>query len=134
MKMILGCLFVLVGTTLAASQMLPNAQSVTPPAPESGGNGEQSSIAVAAAVERHSASQAMPDLSESTAVTVSGLASNAGIAQPNATGGGAFPDPLATRDKRQLRRTNVRAHVESRSVWHCAYLGCPGFTIGGIGF
>ena len=139
MKVILGCLLLLAGTALAAGQMLSDARPIPRPVPESSENTEQSPVDVAAAAERPGPSQAVPGDSEPPALTLSGgLDSNLENPQPNATVNdhvqSAFPDPVATTDKRQQRRTNVRARVESRPPRHCAYLGCPGVTIAGIAF
>jgi hypothetical protein len=136
MKMIYGCLLVLIGATLVAGGMLPDAHKILPSAPlESSENTEQTPLAAVTPVNRAGISQAAPDLPQSTAIIISGHARKEEKVQP------ALGDDLAhssgvpsvaASDARQARK-NFRTH-DKNSVRSCNYLGCTGVTVGGIGF
>ncbi|HEY8275842.1 MAG TPA: hypothetical protein VIG52_02475 [Methyloceanibacter sp.] len=71
MKMIYGCLLVLIGATLAAGRMLPGVHTILPSAPlESCENTEQTPLAAATPVNRAGIPQAAPDLPQSTAIII----------------------------------------------------------------
>ena len=136
MKIIYGCLLVLIGATLVAGRMLPDAHTILPSAPlKRREYTEQTPLAAVTPVNRAGASQAAPDLPQSPANIISGHARNAENVQP-ALGDDVAQSPgvnsVAASNARQARE-NFRTHVKS-SVRSCNYLGCTGVTVGGIGF
>ena len=135
MKMILGCLLVLAGTALAAGQTLHirrtapvdafTARPVPPSALEARQNNSPMPIDVVATI---GASQEMPDLPQPAV----GISENP---QPKASGDppqSVVVEPAAPLDAHQAR-ANLRNH-ESHVLRSCAYLGCGGHTLLGVGF